>query len=113
MKPVRIKLVHEVEPVELRVVARVGEFVAHVPWNAAEGFEKFLTVSHEPTSAEVFCEKARLVRAFMRGAKTGRTLARVAEVWKAFHADMSKPVDPPRAWRAVRRYQRMLQKRFL
>ena len=112
MKPTRIKLVHEAEPVELRAVARVGEFVAHVPWNASAGYEKYLTLSHEDTSAEVFCEKARLVRAFMRGAKTGRTLARVAEAWRARMADPYGKMMNPRAWRAVRRYQQILQKRY-
>lgn len=85
MRHAKIKLVHEPEPVELRAVARVGEFVAHVPWNASAGYDKYLTISHEATSAEVLCEKARLVRAFMRGAKSGRTLARGPPL----------PADPP------------------
>lgn len=112
MRPASIKLVHVAEPVGRRHVARIGEFVAHVPWNASEGFEKFLTLSHEPTSAEVFCEKARLVHAFMRGAKTGKTLARVAEAWRARLADPAGKMMNPLAWRAVRRYQQILQKRY-
>lgn len=98
---------------ELRVIDRIGSFVAHPPWQNPKS-RSLLVVTHEPDGCFMIESYAKIVRAFMNGAKTGKTLARVAEAWRkkcdgqAFDVNSKEGI----AWRAVRRYQKMLEERI-
>lgn len=102
--------------VELPIIIRVGEFVLHPPWQDPKS-RKFAVVTHELTGRQVFRTWTKIAKAFMRGARSNRTLSRVAPAAHAFAMDPERFVLDPkssagRAWRAIRRYEKILGDRI-
>lgn len=104
------------EIVELPVIDRVGEFVLHPPWDNSKS-RKMAVVTHAPTGRQVIHTWTKIACAFMNGARTNRTLARLAPAARAYAANPEKftlnPKSPAaRAWRALRRYENILTDRI-
>lgn len=102
--------------VELPVIDRVGEFVLHPPWQEPKS-RKWAVVTHAPTGLQVTHTWTKIAKAFMQGARTNRTFARLAPAARAYAASPEKyTLDPKssgaRAWRAIRRYERILEARI-
>jgi hypothetical protein len=104
------------ELVELPIIDRVGEFVLHPPWQDPKS-RKWAVVTHAPTGRQITHTWSKIAKAFMRGARTNRTFARLVPAAHAYAANPEKfRLDPKstaaRAWRAIRRYERILDKRI-
>jgi hypothetical protein len=111
----KLKLIDGRE-VELLVIDRVGEFVLHPPWHDPKS-RKMAVVTHAPTGRQITHTWSKIAKAFMRGARTNRTFARLAPAARAYNANPEKfTLDPKssgaRAWRAIRRYERILEDRI-